>query len=48
MSLSYFRITFNVVEGIPCPNQNGFRYFTRGLPNLKSYYDKRGHYPVYY
>lgn len=37
-----------VSEGEPYPNHNGLRFFTRGLPNLKSYYDKRGHYPVYY
>ena len=27
---------------------NEFRYFSFGLPNLKRYYDERGHYPAYY
>ena len=26
----------------------GFRFFTRGLSNIKRYYDQRGHYPVYH
>ena len=36
-----------VVDGESCTNQNVFRFFTRGLPNPKRYYDALGHYPGY-
>ena len=36
-----------VVEGVSYSNHIELRYFTRGLPNFKSYYDELGRYPAY-